>query len=323
MEMAEFQRIPLIKTLPKDEQINMIMQVMDKDSNNCSSTLNPRNTEAASMDLSINVGPPIIEKIIVAIRPIKSGKAAGPDNIPAEALEVVLSATAKIIHILLSKIWDEEHVSRDWKEGHLINIQKKGDIRKVYNRALLNRIEDCVDAKLRHQQAGFCKDRSCTDQIATLWIIVERSIGWTSPLYINFADYEKAFESVDRTTLWRLLRHYGAPEKIVNIIRNSYDGINCTIMHGGRLPDSSEIKAGVRQGWIMKTSTSSEKHGIQWSGRMQLDDLDFTDDLALLSLTQQQMQEKTTSVAAASTALGHNTTRTKRITLDHEALENA
>ncbi|VDP81829.1 unnamed protein product [Schistosoma mattheei] len=73
----------------------------------------------------------------------------------------------------------------------------------------------------------------------------------------------------------------------------------------------------------MKTSTSSEKHGIHWSGRMQLDDLDFTDDLALLSLTQQQMQEKTTSVAAASVALGHNTTRTNRTTLDHEALENA
>lgn len=48
MEMAELQRIPLIKSmlekfltlfflaLPKDEQINMIMQVMDKDSNNCS-----------------------------------------------------------------------------------------------------------------------------------------------------------------------------------------------------------------------------------------------------------------------------------------------
>ncbi|VDP28571.1 unnamed protein product [Schistosoma margrebowiei] len=35
---------------------------------------------------------------------------------------------------------------------------------------------------------------------------------------------------------------------------------------------------------------------------MQLDDLDFTDDLALLSHTQQQMQEKTTSEAAASAA---------------------
>ncbi|VDP81753.1 unnamed protein product, partial [Schistosoma curassoni] len=35
---------------------------------------------------------------------------------------------------------------------------------------------------------------------------------------------------------------------------------------------------------------------------MQLDDLDFADDLALLSQTQQQMQEKTTNVAAASAA---------------------
>ncbi|VDP21459.1 unnamed protein product [Schistosoma margrebowiei] len=37
---------------------------------------------------------------------------------------------------------------------------------------------------------------------------------------------------------------------------------------------------------------------------MQLDDLDFADDLALLSQTQQQMQEKTTSVTAASAAVG-------------------
>ncbi|VDP19114.1 unnamed protein product [Schistosoma margrebowiei] len=35
---------------------------------------------------------------------------------------------------------------------------------------------------------------------------------------------------------------------------------------------------------------------------MQLDDLDFTHDMALLSQTQQQIQEKMTSVAAASTA---------------------
>ncbi|VDP59500.1 unnamed protein product [Schistosoma curassoni] len=51
-------------------------------------------------------------------------------------------------------------------------------------------------------------------------------------------------------------------------------------------------------------STSEGKHGIQWTSRMQLDDLDFADDLALLSQTQQQMQEKTNSVAAASAAGG-------------------
>ncbi|VDO62657.1 unnamed protein product [Schistosoma margrebowiei] len=45
---------------------------------------------------------------------------------------------------------------------------------------------------------------------------------------------------------------------------------------------------------------------------MQLDDLDFADDLALLSQTQQQMQEKTTSVAAASAVLGLNIHKGKR-----------
>ncbi|VDO97185.1 unnamed protein product [Schistosoma margrebowiei] len=43
----------------------------------------------------------------------------------------------------------------------------------------------------------------------------------------------------------------------------------------------------------MKTSTSEGKHGIQWTSRMQFDDLDFADDLGILSQTQQQMQEKT------------------------------
>ncbi|VDO99730.1 unnamed protein product [Schistosoma margrebowiei] len=84
----------------------------------------------------------------------------------------------------------------------------------------------------------------------------------------------------------------------------------------------------------MKTSTSEGKRGIQWTSRMQLDDLDFVDDLALLSQTQQQMQEKTTSVAAASAAVGlnthkwkseifrYNTACTNAVTIDREDLED-
>ncbi|VDO55022.1 unnamed protein product [Schistosoma margrebowiei] len=49
--------------------------------------LNSLNIEAAPTDLPINVGPPTIEEISMAIRQIKRSKAAGPDNIPAEALK--------------------------------------------------------------------------------------------------------------------------------------------------------------------------------------------------------------------------------------------
>ena len=163
-----------------------------------------------------------------------------------------------------------------------------------------------MDPKLRDQQAGFRQDRSCTDQTATLRIIVEPSIEWNSPLYVNFVDYEKAFDSVDRETLWKLLGHYGVPVKIVNLIRNSYEGMACKVVHGGQLTESFEVKTGVRQGcllspflfllgidWIMKTVTEGKRNGIQWTMRTQLDDLDFADDLALLSHSHNQMQEKT------------------------------
>ncbi|VDO74010.1 unnamed protein product [Schistosoma margrebowiei] len=46
--------------------------------------LNPPNIEAAPTDLPINVGPSTIEEISMAMRQIKSGKATGPDNIPAD-----------------------------------------------------------------------------------------------------------------------------------------------------------------------------------------------------------------------------------------------
>ena len=66
-------------------------------------------------------------------------------------------------------------------------------------------MKDAIDPQLREQQAGFRKNRSCTDQIRTLRLVLEQSLEWNSLLYINFMDYEKAFDSVDRQALWKLL----------------------------------------------------------------------------------------------------------------------
>ncbi|VDO58500.1 unnamed protein product [Schistosoma margrebowiei] len=73
----------------------------------------------------------------------------------------------------------------------------------------------------------------------------------------------------------------------------------------------------------MKTSTSEGKHMIQWTPRLQLDHLDFADDLSLLSHTRQQIQEKTTSVAAALAAVDHNIQkgRSKHATIESHLME--
>ena len=68
----------------------------------------------------------------------------------------------------------------------------------MLNRIILERLKAEVDDCLRDEQAGFQKERSCTDHIATLRIIVEQSLEWNSPVFMTFVDYEKAFDSIDR-----------------------------------------------------------------------------------------------------------------------------
>ncbi|KAK2167820.1 hypothetical protein NP493_1256g00007 [Ridgeia piscesae] len=281
---------------------------------------NPPDIPPAEEVLQINCERPSKAEIEKAIHHMKRGKASGPDKIPAEAIKADIETSTEILHDLLWKIWEQEEIPTEWKEGYLVKLPKKGDMQdcknyreimllsvpgKVLNRVILDRLKTGVDAKLRDHQAGFRKDRSCTDQIAILRIIVEQCMEWDSSLYINFVDYEKAFDSLDRDTLWKLLQHYGIPNKLISLIRNSYEDMACRVIHAGQLTDSFMVKTGVRQGcllspllfllaidWIMKKTTKYRRNGTQWTPWSQLEDLDFADDLALLSHSHQQMQEK-------------------------------
>ncbi|GFR60484.1 endonuclease-reverse transcriptase [Elysia marginata] len=190
---------------------------------------NPPEILEARRDLPINCDTPSHREIVDAIKQLNQGKAAGPDLIPPEALKADVDTTATFLCPLFAKVCTSGKYPIDWKEGHLVKIPKKGDLSrcenyrgitllsipgKVFNRVLLNRIKSATDPKLRDEQAGFRSNRSTTDQIATLRIIVEQSLEWNSPLIVNFLDYEKAFDSIDRELLWKIMRNYGIPEKI-------------------------------------------------------------------------------------------------------------
>ena len=239
-----------------------------------------------------------------------------------------------------NRIWSEEKIPEEWRKGLLIKLPKKGDLTycknwrgimllnmasKVFCRVILERIKIALDEKLREEQAGFRAGRSCTDQIATLRIIIEQSIEWQSSLYINFIDFEKAFDSISRDVLWRLLRHYGLPDKIFTIIRVLYEGFSAQVVHNGQKTQPLNMRTGVRQGcllspllslvaldWVTRTAFD-RKRGIQWTFTTSLEDLDFADDLALLSHRIQDMRDKTQAleVQSAKVGLKINATKTK------------
>jgi hypothetical protein len=40
---------------------------------------------------------------------------------------------------------------------------------------------------------------------------------------------------VDRETLWKILRHYGIPDKLVSLIRNTYYGMTYRVAYVDKL----------------------------------------------------------------------------------------
>ena len=91
---------------------------------------------------------------------------------------------------------------------------------KIFGIVLINRIKDRVDKELKNGQAGFRKGRSTVERLSILRNIIEQSVECQAGLCINFVDFEKAFDSVHRESLWNIMRCYGIYQK------NSFEWCN-------------------------------------------------------------------------------------------------
>ena len=92
----------------------------------------------------------------------------------------------------------------NWRGITLLSI-----VSKVFTRAILARIQQALEKNFRKEQAGFRKGKSCTDQLFVIRNIIEQCTEWQYSVHLNFIDFEKAFDSIHRDTLWKVLGLYG------------------------------------------------------------------------------------------------------------------
>ena len=85
----------------------------------------PPDIPPAETELPISCDKPSKAEIKKVIMTLRSGKAAGPDEIPAEAIKADIETAVKMLYSLFSKIWEKEEVPAQWKEGIIIKLQKK------------------------------------------------------------------------------------------------------------------------------------------------------------------------------------------------------
>lgn len=269
---------------------------------------------------TIRTAPPSKTEIVEAIRKLKNNKAAGTDGIPAELFLANPTVSAAALHPHIIEAWNAETFESDWKKGVIVKLPKKGDLRqcnnwrgitilnvinKIMAHIIHGRIINHLESTLRDEQAGFRANRGCIDQSNTIRLIVEQSLEYQSPLYMVFVDFEKAFDRIDREAIWRTLAKRNIPAKIVRLIRALYDNASCSVLHCGKLSDEFSVKSGVRQGCILspllfitvldevlRETVQQGQQGIWWTLTKKLDDLDFADDVCLLSNSISDIQAK-------------------------------
>ena len=226
-----------------------------------------------------------------------------------------------------------------WSTSNIIRVPKKGDLSKagnyrgislnaisakLVNRLILNRIQPTLDKKLRSNQNGFRPGRSTQSQILALRRLIEGVKARHLPAVILFVDFRKAFDSIHRGKMLKILAAYGIPNELLNAIDILYKDTRAKVVSPDGETEYFNIVAGVLQGdtlapylfiivldYIMRHVMSKNNNGFTVEERksrripeVKVTDLDFADDIALISNLIDESQRLLNDVETAASKVG-------------------
>ena len=211
--------------------------------------------------------PPTVAETTKAIRQLSSGKAPGDDGLPPEVFKYGGNTLTAELTRLFHVIWEEEAVPQAFKDASIIHLYKnKGDRRmcdnhrgisllsiagKILGRVIINRLTNSVTNFVPESQCGFRSNRGTADMMFAARQVQEKCREQNRDLYMVFVDLTKAFDSVSREGLWKLLAKVGCPPKIINIIRSFHEGMMARVQDQGNTSEPFPVTNGTKQGCVM------------------------------------------------------------------------
>ena len=310
--------------------------------------------------------PPVEAEVLKAIKLLSNGKAPGSDSIPAEIYKAGGPVLVQKLTELLQAMWLQEAIPQEFKDASIIHLYKRKGNRqscdnhrgisllviagKILARVLLNRlILHMEDGHLPESQCGFRKGRGTSDMIFAARQLQEKCQEQNRDLYTTFVDLTKAFDTVSREGLWKIMTKFGCPGKFITMVRQFHDGMLARVLDEGDCSNAFPVTNGVKQGCVlaptlfsmMFTAMLSDafcndaenmKIKFRTDGRLfnlrrlqaktkveeeSVRDLLFADDCALNDATEAQMQQSMDCFSTACDNFGL-TISTKKTEVLHQ-----
>ena len=215
---------------------------------------------------------PDLEEVEAATKGLGNWKAVGPDLLAAELLKVDGDDEPVVLERLRAifvEVWNGGEMPQEWKDAIIKVLYKKGDrsncnnyrgisllshVGKVLAKTITNRLSAFCEANeiLPEEQCGFRPGRSTVCMLFVVRRLQELGRRRRIPLYMCFIDLQKAYDSVDRELLWKVLARAGIPGEMIAVIRKFHVGMRARVRtDDGELSDWFPVTQGLRQGCSM------------------------------------------------------------------------
>eukprot|EP00745_Piridium_sociabile_P007473 TRINITY_DN1490_c1_g1_i7.p1 TRINITY_DN1490_c1_g1~~TRINITY_DN1490_c1_g1_i7.p1 ORF type:complete len:702 (-),score=160.58 TRINITY_DN1490_c1_g1_i7:112-2217(-) len=211
---------------------------------------------------------PTDAEVAKAIRGLSNGKAPGADAIPAEMYATGGPLLISQLSDMFRTMWTQGKIPQEFKDASIIHLYKRKGNRqdcnnhrgisllsiagKILARVLLNRLTVHLEqGLLPESQCGFRRGRSTVDMIFAARQLQEKCQEQNVSLYTTFVDLTKAFDTVSREGLWKIMSKFGCPDMFINMVRQFHDGMQARVQDDGALSEPFPVANGVKQGCVL------------------------------------------------------------------------
>ena len=206
-----------------------------------------------------------LDEVICSVKTLKGGKAVGLDRIPNEFLMNAGAKFWELLVILYNKVKRSASFPPGWNKGRVALIHKRGpkellgnyrpltvivSLSGLYSRLLNERLTCVVETHglLGEVQNGFRKGRNGADNSFVLDTILWKMKALRKKVHMGFVDLTKAYDTVDRTILWKKLSAFGFGGDFLASLKAIYTGDAVQAVVNGVPTKPIYLRRGLRQG---------------------------------------------------------------------------
>ncbi len=239
--------------MPSDDSFKEYMEGLLKPAGEARIDLTQYRTDVSMPVLDNPISPQEVQEAVDHLKPDKSG---GPDGIAPRIYKAMPVSWITALASLFNFVFFMQIFPSEWCLSKLCMLFKKGDSRdcgnyrgisvcniitKLYDSILCKRLQLWF-CPLR-EQAGAQKERGCQEQFVTLRLLINYALFKKLKLFVVFVDFTKAYDTVPRDKLMRVLRSIGCSLLMITAIATLY---YCTKSILGTAIITATV--GVRQG---------------------------------------------------------------------------